>query len=276
MKLSSIRSIQSAGLTTMLAISLSSSINAQSKIPEPVEIPTEAAKKEAPAEAKISAEEMRKEISYGLGFQNGEQYASHGFMMADLDQAAYIRGLLEALNKKDYAGDPKKFDTAMRQFDKLVSERETALAETNAAEEIAFFAQNGKREGVVTTDSGLQYEIIEKGTGKTYEQPAGMINGMDSLTEFQVFTRTTLLDGTLLNENKTDKPERYSLQVIQGLAEALKMMPVGSKWKLYVPSKLAFGNRRFGAKVGPNSVIVYDIELKDITVRSAPPQALPR
>jgi len=270
MKLSRIRTISISSALT--AVAMTSLAQAQ-KIQAPAEIPTAPKKKEAPAELKISPEEMRKEISYGLGFQNGEQYASHGFQASDLDQAAYIRGLLEALNKKDYAGDPKKFDTAMRAFDKLVSERESKLAETNAAEEIAFFAENGKRKEVITTKSGLQYEILKKGTGKTYTQPAGVINGMDSQTEFQVFTRTTLLDGTLLNENKTEKPERYSLQVIQGLAEALKIMPIGSKWKLYVPSKLAFGERRFGAKVGPNSVIVYDIELKDMTVRAAPPQA---
>jgi len=268
MKLSRLRSISiSSALTVVAAASLA---NAQNAIQSPKQIPTNPA---AEPEIKVSAEEMRQEISYGLGFQNGEQYASHGFQAVDLDREAYLRGLLEALNKKDYTSDPKKFDAAMRAFDKLVNQRETALAEKNAAEEKAFFEKNGKRKEVITTTSGLQYEIIKQGTGKTYTQPAGVINGMDAQTEFQVFTRTTLLDGTLLNENKTEKPERYSLQVIQGLAEALKIMPIGSKWKLYVPSKLAFGERRFGAKVGPNSVIVYDIELKDMVVHSAPPQA---
>jgi len=228
-----------------------------------------------PPVVKVTPEEMRKEISYGLGFQNGEQYASHGFQVSDLDKEAYILGILTALNKKDYAGDPKKFDAAMRAFDDLVNSRESALAEKNAAEEKAFFLKNGKREGVITTKSGLQYEILTKGTGKTYTQPAGIINGQDTLTEFEVFTKTTLLDGTLLNENTTEKPEKYSLQVIQGLAEALQIMPIGSKWKLYVPSKLAFGERRFGAKVGPNSVIVYEISLKNMVVRKAPPQPAP-
>lgn len=271
MKLSQLRSISISSALTIAAVT---SLSQAQDIQPPAQIPSQT-KKAAPAEPeiKISAEEMRKEISYGLGFQNGEQYASHGFQASDLDRDSYLRGLLEALNKKDYASDPKKFDAAMRAFDKLVSARETELAKKNLAQEKAFFEKNSKRKEIVTTASGLQYEIIKKGTGKTYTQPAGVINGTDAQTEFQVFTRTTLLDGTVLNENKTDKPERYSLQVIQGLAEALKIMPIGSKWKLYVPSKLAFGNRRFGAKVGPNSVIVYEIELKDMQLRAVPPQA---
>ncbi len=270
MKLSQLRFIS---ISSVLGLVAMTSL-AHAQIKPPAQIPTSPQKNPSAApELKVSPEEMRKEISYGLGFQNGEQYASHGFQASDLNKDAYLRGLLEALNKKDYSSDPQKFDAAMRAFDKLVSERETNLAKKNAAEEKAFFEKNGKRQEVVTTKSGLQYEILKKGTGKKYTQPAGVINGMDAQTEFQVFTSTTLLDGTVLNENKSDKPERYSLQVIQGLAEALKLMPIGSKWKLYVPSKLAFGARRFGAKVGPNSVIVYAIELKDIQVRTAPPQA---
>lgn len=264
--------IQRAACITIGSLSLGSTALAQNSIQPAKEIPTGDEKE---AEVKVTPEEMRKEISYGLGFQNGEQYASHGFLPSDLDQQAYLKGLLAALQKKDYDADPKKFDAAMRAFDELVRKREAELAKKNAASEKAFFAKNAKRKGVITTKSGLQYEILKKGTGKKYTQPPGTITGRDMQTEFHVFTRTTLLDGTVLNENTTDKPERYSLQVIQGLAEALQSMPIGSKWKLYVPSKLAFGERRFGAKVGPNSMIIYEIQLKDIKVRNAPPAALP-
>lgn len=253
-------------IVTLLALSTGTTLSLAQGITPPKSIPTK-----QPA-IKVSPEEMRKEISYGLGFQNGEQYAQHGFVGSDLDKDAYVRGILEAIAGDAYSSEPGKFDAAMRAFDELVRNREMGHAKKNAEEEKAFLEKNGKRDGVITTKTGLQYQILTKGSGKTYSPPAGTLNNVDPLTEFHVISSTTLLDGSTLRANKGNQVERYSLQVIQGLAEALRIMPVGSKWRLYVPSKLAFAGQRYGAKVSPNSMIIYELELKDIVVRKAPPQ----
>jgi len=216
---------------------------------------------EAPA---VDASKHQANMSYGLGFQNGEQFASFGFAAEDLDKDAYTKGLMAALMKKDFEQDPKEYDAAMKAYDKIVQEREKALANANEAAEKTFLEENGKREGVITTPSGLQYEILTKGTGKTYQAPKVTSNGMDTFTEFHLKTEGSLLDGTVFMETPENESIPFSLNVIPGLAEALKIMPVGSKWKIYVPAKLGFGDQRQGPKISPKSLLTYELELTDI------------
>lgn len=223
---------------------------------------------------------VQQDLSYGLGFQNGEQFASYGFNADDVDKDAYIKGLLDALMKKDFGKKPGDYDKAMQAYDKIVTLREQGLAKANEAAEKAFLETNGKREGVITTASGLQYEILKKGEGKTYVAPdknEANPNGADETTEFHLVTTGTLLDGTVFTQTPADKPTPFNLAVIPGLAEALKMMPVGSKWKLYLPAKLGFGELRQGPKISPKAMLIYEVELFDIkTVEVQPnfPQPL--
>lgn len=248
-------------LATCLSASTSSLI-AQNKIQPPMDVSAATATDKATVKA---------DMSYGLGFQNGEQFASYGFIAEDLDKDAYIQGLIEALMKKEFSKEPVAYDQAMKAYDRIVSERERAFAKSNETAEKAFMEKNGKRKEVTTTGSGLQYEILKKGAGKKYTPPTGSINGMDQSTVFELKCKGTLLDGTVFMQTPGDDAMPFNLQVIHGLAEALKMMPVGSKWKLYVPASLGFGDLRQGPKISPKSMLIYEVELTDIKTRAIQP-----
>jgi FKBP-type peptidyl-prolyl cis-trans isomerase len=126
----------------------------------------------------------------------------------------------------------------------------------NMKEEVTFLRDNSEKEGVKVTDSGLQYEIIKAGTGKK-----------PSLTsKVKVHYRGTLLDGKVFDSSYTrGQPAVFPVnRVIPGWTEALQMMPVGSTWKLYIPSKLAYGANGAGSSIGPHECLIFDVELIDI------------
>lgn len=219
----------------------------------------------------LEATAQKENMSYGLGFQNGEQFASYGFIADDLDREAYIKGLVDALMKKEFGKDPIAYDQAMKAYDRIVTMRERALAAANEEAQKAFMEKNGKRKEVITTDSGLQYEVLKEGKGKKYVAPEGVADGMDPTAEFHIKCTGTLLDGTLFMETPGDDPMPFDLQVIPGLAEALKMMPAGSKWKIFVPASLGFGDLRQGPKISPKSMLIYEVELTDIKTKAVQP-----
>ena len=135
------------------------------------------------------------------------------------------------------------------------------LAEANAAAGAAYLAENGAKEGVVTTDSGLQYEILTAGEGP---KPTAE----DTV---EVHYTGTLVDGTEF-DSSYGRGETVSFgvgQVIPGWTEALQLMPVGSKWKLAIPSDLAYGAGGAGQVIGPNAVLVFDVELVSIPSEAA-------
>lgn len=141
----------------------------------------------------------------------------------------------------------------VRKFFESASEREAqkALEEGNA-----FLEKNKAREGVTTTESGLQYEVITAGTG---EKPA-------ATDQVRVHYHGTLIDGKVF-DSSVDRGEPVVFgvnQVIPGWTEALQLMPVGSKWKIYLPSNIAYGERGAGGDIGPNSVLIFEVELLEI------------
>ena len=139
-------------------------------------------------------------------------------------------------------------------FLKKASERET---QANLEEGNKFLEENGKREGVTTTESGLQYEVITEGTG---EKP-------EATDQVRVHYHGTLIDGTVFDSSiEKGKPLVIGVnQVIPGWTEALQLMPVGSKWKLYIPSDLAYGaNPRPGGVIKPNMALIFEVELLEI------------
>ena len=227
----------------------------------------EPAEEEAPA---LKPEEVTGISSYGLGYQNAMQLAGAGINPTDVDKEAFLKGFLAALSGDDAEYTPEQFQAAMRGLQESIMKREEKIASDNLEKEKKFLEENGKKEGVVTTDSGLQYEIIEKGGDKKYEAPADLPNGMDMQTQFHVSYRGTLIDGTEFDKSPEGEAIPFSLQVVPGFAEALKMMPVGAKWKLYIPSKLGYGERRNGPVLAPNSTLIFEVELKDITKRELP------
>jgi FKBP-type peptidyl-prolyl cis-trans isomerase FkpA len=147
-------------------------------------------------------------------------------------------------------------DAIFRELSIAYSEAEAAQEEVESAKNledgIAFLQENGKKEGVITTESGLQYEVITEGDGP---KPT------DSSTVF-VFYEGTLLDGTVFDSSyETGDTINFPLnQVIQGWTEGLQLMPVGSTYKFYIPSNLAYGSRATGP-IPANSTLIFKVEL---------------
>ncbi|MFA5630965.1 MAG: FKBP-type peptidyl-prolyl cis-trans isomerase [Porticoccaceae bacterium] len=191
--------------------------------------------------------------SYGLGMQMGQQLRSV-FRGVSLDAA--IAGVKDA-----YAGsvpqvDAAEINDAFRILQEKINEEEAANASKYAAEGEAFLAENAERPDVVVTESGLQYEIIQEGSG---EKPT------------LASTVRTHYSGTLINgvefdsSYKRDEPAEFPVQgVIAGWTEALQMMSVGSKWRLFVPYQLAYGAQGAGGAIGPYQALVFEVELLEI------------
>jgi FKBP-type peptidyl-prolyl cis-trans isomerase len=194
--------------------------------------------------------------SYAMGVELVRNLKRQGF---DFDLDTVIRGMRDAFAGRKLAlTDEEMLDSLnlaasqariRRTSDQLVAGRD------NRKSEEEFLAQNRNKTGVVTTPSGLQYMIIKNGTGI---KPAGG----DSV---EVKYRGTLLDGTEFeNTYESDQPATIRISdphVIAGLREALKLMPVGARWKLFIPSRLAYGQRPAGKLIGPYSMLIYEMEL---------------
>lgn len=143
----------------------------------------------------------------------------------------------------------------MNLFDKLNQSKMDKI-NANLATGLKFLEENAKRSEVVTLPSGLQYEILVEGTG---EKP----NATDSVT---CHYHGTLIDGRVFDSSvQRGQSARFPLnRVISGWTEALQLMPVGSKWRLYLPPHLAYGEQQAGALIGPNSTLIFEVELLGI------------
>jgi FKBP-type peptidyl-prolyl cis-trans isomerase len=133
---------------------------------------------------------------------------------------------------------------------------QTAAAEASKGEEKKYFEENGKKEGMKSTESGIQYEVLTEGKGA---KPTAE-------NQVKVHYHGTLLDGTVFDSSvDRGEPATFGVgQVIPGWTEALQLMPTGSKWKVHIPSALAYGERGAGQKIGPNSTLIFEIELLEI------------
>jgi len=236
--------------------------------PKATEAPATPKQPEAP---KLDDKQIKEFSSYGIGFQSAMQLAGAGIKKEDIKQAEFRKGFLAALAGEQPKYTPEQFNAAMTGLNEAVTKREKELGEQNLAKETAFLAENAKKEGVKTTESGLQYMIIEKGGDKKYiaPDPKETPNGVDLQTQFNLSYTGTLIDGSEFDSSKGETVP-FTLQVVPGFAEALKLMPVGSTWKLFIPSKLGYGDRRNGPKLQPNSTLIFEVSLKEITKRQAP------
>lgn len=197
------------------------------------------------------------------------------------DSVSYAIGILVGANNKQQlanapGGDEINVDIMASAFRTSSMEEETLLTEEeanaiirtffesagerkaqgNLEEGNAFLQQNKLKEGVVTTESGLQYEILTEGSG---EKPTAE-------DQVRVHYHGTLIDGTVFDSSvERGEPAVFGVsQVISGWTEALQLMPVGSKWKVYIPSELAYGERGAGGDIGPNSTLIFEVELLEI------------
>jgi FKBP-type peptidyl-prolyl cis-trans isomerase FklB len=201
---------------------------------------------------KYNTTELR--VSYGVGRQMGEQLASNPFDGVDADAVA--QGVLDALNGKESQVARAALEEDFRIVGTRMQEKQEQQAKAQSKVGELFLAENAKKDGITVTESGLQYEIITAGTG---EKPTAK-------SRVKTHYHGTLIDGTVFDSSvQRGEPIDFAVGgVIAGWTEALQLMPVGSKWRLYIPHNLAYGERGAGASIAPFSALIFDVELLDI------------
>ena len=184
----------------------------------------------------------------------GEQLASNPFDGVDADAVA--QGVLDALNGKDSQVARPDLEEAFRTIGAKMQEKMEQKAKAQAKVGELFLAENAKKDGITVTASGLQYEVITAGTGAT---PTAQ-------SKVKTHYHGTLIDGTVFDSSyNRGQPIDFPVGgVIAGWTEALQLMPVGSKWRLYIPHNLAYGERGAGASIPPFSALIFDVELLEI------------
>lgn len=192
--------------------------------------------------------------SYGIGLQMGEQLKSNPFDGLNLNSV--FEGMKDAYAGNDFQVEIPAIQAAFEEINAEITKRREQEAKELSAEGEAFLADNAKRAEVTVTASGLQYEVLTAGEG---DKPTAE-------STVRTHYHGTLIDGTVFDSSyDRGQPAEFPVGgVIKGWTEALQMMPVGSKWRLYVPHDLAYGERGAGASIGPFATLVFDVELLDI------------
>ena len=209
---------------------------------------------EASSASELKLDTSKNRISYTIGVNIGQDFKSQNM---DVDPDLLLMGLKDTLSGKELQLTEEEMVQEIQNFQqemqvKMAAEMEAKAAENKAAGE-AFLAENAKQEGVVVTESGLQYKIIEPGQGDS-PGPADVAT---------VHYRGTLIDGTQF-DSSYDRGQPASFPVggvIPGWSEALQLMKPGAKWQLSIPAELAYGERGAGQDIGPNSTLLFDVEL---------------
>jgi FKBP-type peptidyl-prolyl cis-trans isomerase FklB len=194
-------------------------------------------------------------ISYALGLSMGNNFKASGIKeinVADFADgvAAVFEGAAPKMTYDEAKAVIKEFFENMEAEQRAAAEK---MGEVNAVAGKEFLAENGKRAEVTTTASGLQYEVLTAGTGA---KPVAT----DSVT---VHYEGKLIDGTMFDSSvERGEPATFGVtQVIPGWVEALQLMQEGAKWRLYIPSNLAYGANGAGNVIGPNATLIFDVEL---------------
>ena len=209
-----------------------------------------AEKAEAPLELKTPAQKA----SYGIGLNMGQSLIQEG--MTDLDAKAVAMGIEDAMGKKEQRLKDEELVEAFAFLQKRAEEQKAQLTEESKTAGKKYLEENAKREGVVTTASGLQYEVVQKGDG-----PTPTANDVVSVHYEGRLVDGTVFDSSIQRGSPIDLPVNG---VIAGWVEALQLMHVGEKVKLFIPSELAYGDQSPSPVIPPNSVLVFDLELLGI------------
>ena len=195
--------------------------------------------------------------SYLIGRNIGETISADGI---ELNVDNMVAGLREALAGKDSRIAEADANKIMEKFQAEMQGKLEAKAKSKSLANVEagqkFLEENKKREGVTVTESGLQYEVITVGTG---DKPT-------ALDTVKVHYHGTLMDGKVFDSSVERKqPAEFQVGgVIAGWTEALQLMPVGSKWKLTIPAKLAYGGQGAGRDIGPHATLIFEVELLSI------------
>jgi len=199
----------------------------------------------------MSQDSIEQQISYGIGRQMGEQLLGNN--IPGLDIASVCEGLSDTLAGKPSRLSAEQLQAAFGVLNQRLQEQQTREAKQHAAAGEQFLAHNRNREGVITLESGLQYEILHAGDGP---KPAAS----DTVSTHY---HGTLIDGTVFDSSvERGAPAQFPVnRVIAGWTQALQLMPVGSKWRLFIPYQLAYGERGAGGAIAPFAALIFDVEL---------------
>ncbi len=190
-------------------------------------------------------------VSYALGLSIAGNLMGSG--VAELNLERFSKGVKDGLSND---GTEMTGDEANQILNAFFTELQEKASEANRKVGDAFFAENAKRDEVITLESGLQYEVLKEGNGSIPQ-------GADQV---KCHYHGTLIDGTVFDSSvQRGEPAVFGVnQVIKGWVEALQLMPIGSKWKLYVPSDLAYGAQGAGQAIGPHTNLIFEVELLEI------------
>ena len=203
---------------------------------------------------KVEPKTESDKVSYSVGYRLGGDFKRQ---QVDINSDMLVQGIEDAASGGEALMTDEQMRTVMTNLANRVRAEQMEKQKQQGAENIkageAFLAENAGKEGVKTTDSGLQYKVITAGEGKTPQKS-------DKVT---VHYRGTLIDGSEFDSSYSrNKPASFGVgQVIPGWTEALQLMKEGDKWEIYLPSKLGYGERGAGARIPPNSTLVFEVEL---------------
>lgn len=219
------------------------------------------------AKENLTLKDEKDKVSYGIGFNIGKDFKTQS---VEITPEILLKGIKDALAGGTPMMTEQEMQVSMTNFRKEMSaklaEKAKVDSEKNKKEGEAFLVENKTKEGVKTTASGLQYKIIKEGNGP---QP----KVTDTVT---VNYSGTFINGTEFDSSyKRGEPASFPLNgVIPGWIEALQLMKVGSKWQIFLPSDLAYGeNSMQGSPIGPNSTLIFDVELLSIGDKVAVPDS---
>ncbi len=190
-------------------------------------------------------------VSYALGLSLGSNLLNNGIRNLNIEE--FTKAVRDVLHGN-------KPELSIQEAQSVINTYFTALqakaGEAAKQQGKDFLEANAKRQGVITLESGMQYEIITEGKGETPK----------STDRVKVHYHGTLIDGNVFDSSVVrGEPATFGVtQVISGWVEALQLMPVGSKWKLYIPSDLAYGAQGAGQQIGPHTTLIFEVELLEI------------
>ncbi|MEY2490158.1 MAG: FKBP-type peptidyl-prolyl cis-trans isomerase FklB [Verrucomicrobiota bacterium] len=216
------------------------------------------------AQDKTALKDQKDKASYAIGLELGTSLKK-GKM--DVNTDSLMKGLKDGMSGAKPLLTEEQVKETMTALQKEMMEKQQAaakeLGEKNAAEGEKFLAENKKKEGVKTTASGLQYKVLKEGTGESPKETDMVV----------VNYKGTLLDGTEFDSSyKRNEPATFPVnRVIKGWTEALLLMKPGAKYQLFIPSALAYGERAVGKDIGPNAMLLFEVELLSIKLPDATP-----
>ena len=223
------------------------------------------------AQQNTSLKDEKDKVSYSIGNDIGTTFKKQGI---EINADPFLAGVKDGIagSKPQLTEDQMK--ETLTAYSKTMMERQAAKSKEDASKNAAagekFLAENKTKEGIKTTPSGLQYKVLKEGNGPTPKETDTVV------TDY----KGTLLNGTEFDSSyKRGQPAEFPVnRVIKGWTEALQMMKVGSKYQLFIPANLAYGERGAGQDIGPNETLIFEVELRDIkkadaAAGGAPPAA---